>query len=81
MPEDSSMSGTRTTDGVIENGEGKYRLRLRAFRCDIDGDAVVKVSRSEKQVIRKLKEAIRILNKMRTSKFLYNGKIVDLQES
>jgi len=42
-----------------------YELRLVAKRCDIDRDTVVKVS-SERTIIRRLRDAIRIWNKMRS---------------
>lgn len=43
----------------------RHELRLGAKRCDIDGDTVVKKS-SERTIIRRLRDAIRIWNKMRT---------------
>lgn len=43
----------------------RHELRLSAKRCDIDGDTVVKKS-SERTIIRRLRDAIRIWNKMRS---------------
>lgn len=42
-----------------------HELTLTAKRFDIDGDTVIKVS-SERTIIRRLRDAIRIWNKMRT---------------
>ena len=54
-------------EDMVESEEGRFmlRLELRAKRCDIDGDTVVKLS-SERTIIRRLRDAIRIWNKMRT---------------
>jgi len=53
------------TNEIKEGEMGVHRLRLLARRCDIDGDTVVKVS-SERTIMRRLREAIRIWNKMRS---------------
>jgi len=44
--------------------DGPFRLRLEARRCDIDGDTVIKYS-SERAIVRRLHEAIRIWIKVR----------------
>ena len=59
--------GVTIVDGIAESSESAvaHELRLTTKRCDIDGDTVIKVS-SERTIIRRLRDAIRIWNKMRT---------------
>lgn len=55
------------TDGTTcrDENEPEQRLRLVARRCDIDGDTIIKVS-SERAIVRRLDEAVRVWIRMRT---------------
>ncbi len=62
-PSNESKNGLECNTWNTEHE--RQRLRLVAIRCDIDGDTVVKVS-SERTIIRRLKDAIRVWKKMRS---------------
>ena len=57
--------GRSNVDDSSDEVHKDLMLRLIAKRCDIDGDTVVKIS-SERTIVRRLKDAIRIWKKMRT---------------
>ncbi len=61
-----SPGGIQLFVEIVEktNTTGPWQLRLEARRCDIDGDTVIKYS-SERAIIRRLQEAIRIWIKVR----------------
>lgn len=60
-------STLRTTDVIREDDlqDQQLQLQLTAKRCDIDDDTVVKIS-SERTIIRRLNDAIRVWKKMRS---------------
>ena len=61
-----TVSCDPSTIATSENAErGGLQLRLLAKRCDIDGDTIVKTS-SERTIIRRLHDAIRVWKKMRS---------------
>jgi len=52
-------------DDINTSHDGDHHyLQILARRCDVDGDTVIKLT-SERQIIRRLKEAIRIWQKVR----------------
>jgi hypothetical protein len=57
---------------VVSTNADTSRLALTARRCDMDGDTVIKQS-SERAIVRRLKEAIRIWKKVRAMKWNKEG--------
>jgi hypothetical protein len=54
----------RNASATSIHNEPSWQLVLQARRCDIDGDTVIKYS-SERAIVRRLKEAMRIWRKVR----------------
>jgi len=63
--EETSLSSSEEEELlVLSSSLSSWRLLLEARRCDIDGDTVIKYS-SERAIVRRLKEAVRIWLKVR----------------
>jgi hypothetical protein len=61
---DSKSPGGVQLKIKMECGDNEYKLSLTATRCGIDDDTVIKVS-SERTIVRRLKDAVRIWKKTR----------------
>ena len=72
---DGNVGSTNTAYGIKDGTalpqqqqqEKQLALQLQALRCDVDGDTVIKFT-SERAIVRRLQEAIRIWRKVRAMK-------------